>query len=58
MFDSIASNIAIAATPVVAGIIWAVRLEGRINVIDKAQTTLGEWLERVENKIDRLVERR
>jgi ABC-type transport system involved in cytochrome c biogenesis permease subunit len=57
MFDT-AANVALATAPVVAGIVWAVRLEGRINVIDKSQTALSDWLERVEAKIDRLVERR
>lgn len=42
---------------VVLGIVWLVRLEGRINTHDALQRESSDRLERIEDKVDRLVER-
>lgn len=42
--------------PVIGGIVWLVRLEGRVNTAAVAQDALKEWLERVEAKLDRVIE--
>lgn len=39
--------------PCIGGIVWLVRLEGRINVADSRQTDIIGRLERIEHKLDK-----
>lgn len=41
-----------AAIPVIAGIVWLVRLEGRINVTQAQFLEIIRRLDRIENKQD------
>ena len=41
--------------PTVGAIVWLVRLEGRINTNDKLHEAMSAQLERIEDKLDRLV---
>jgi hypothetical protein len=34
-------------------LIWLVRLEGRIKVVEQRQDDFCKWLERIEEKLDR-----
>ena len=43
------------AVPTVLGLVWLIRLEGRINVGDERQKAILDRLERIENKQDRLL---
>lgn len=45
------------ALQIVVGIVWLVRLEGRIKVQAAIQDTLEDRLSRIEIKLDRLIER-
>ena len=42
---------------VIVGIVWLVRLEGRIKVQAAIQAGNDDRLDRIENKLDRLLER-
>ena len=45
-------------TGTVALIGWVVRLHARVSVIESKQEDFGEWLTRVETKLDRVIEGR
>ncbi len=57
-----------AFTPLLAGLVWLIRLEGRINTetalrealrqrLDGFESRIYEALERIENKLDRKVDK-
>lgn len=37
---------------------WAFRINSRVSVVENQQQNLEKWLERVEEKLDRAIERR
>ena len=41
-----------------AGVVWAGKTSARISVVETRQAAVDAWLERVEEKLDRAIERR
>lgn len=59
MFETL---VGVAVTALVgwigAGLVWAGRTNARLSVVESKQDSFDEWLERVEQKLDRAVEGR
>lgn len=46
------ASFALIAVPIISGIVWLVRLEGRVNVTDSRYMDIISRLVRIENKQD------
>lgn len=42
----------------IATISWAGQIESRVSVLESRSNTISEWLNRVERKLDRVIEQR
>jgi hypothetical protein len=59
MFETLVGVLATALVGWIAGgLVWASRTSARLSVVESKQTTFDDWLEKVENKLDRVIEHR
>lgn len=50
-------GVPVIASCVGAGLVWASRTHARLSVIEERLASLDEWLDKVERKLDRIIER-